>query len=137
MATLHVSRPAAAPDRVIAGTTGLDSSPPGAVDLITRIRHASQIIESRSRARQRNSPSDNPRVGTEATKEDRPMSEEKPRQPLCPICRTPAGRRQENRNFPFCSDRCRMIDLGRWLGEEYAISEPLRQPPGPGEDKSM
>jgi endogenous inhibitor of DNA gyrase (YacG/DUF329 family) len=23
--------------------------------------------------------------------------------------------------FPFCSDRCRLIDLGRWLGEEYVV----------------
>jgi endogenous inhibitor of DNA gyrase (YacG/DUF329 family) len=23
--------------------------------------------------------------------------------------------------FPFCSDRCRQIDLGRWLGEAYRI----------------
>jgi endogenous inhibitor of DNA gyrase (YacG/DUF329 family) len=23
---------------------------------------------------------------------------------------------------PFCSDRCRLIDLGRWLGEEYAVA---------------
>lgn len=43
----------------------------------------------------------------------------------CPICRKtvdffakPLG--------PFCSDRCKMIDLGKWLGEEYTISEPLR-----------
>lgn len=27
---------------------------------------------------------------------------------------------------PFCSDRCKMVDLGKWLGEEYKISEPLR-----------
>ena len=27
---------------------------------------------------------------------------------------------------PFCSPRCKMIDLGKWLGEEYKISEPLR-----------
>ncbi|MCP5517153.1 MAG: DNA gyrase inhibitor YacG [Verrucomicrobiales bacterium] len=27
---------------------------------------------------------------------------------------------------PFCSKRCRLIDLGRWLGEEHTISEPLR-----------
>ncbi len=26
----------------------------------------------------------------------------------------------------FCSDRCKTIDLGRWLGEEYRITEPLR-----------
>lgn len=23
--------------------------------------------------------------------------------------------------FPFCSDRCRLIDLGRWLGEDYRL----------------
>ena len=28
--------------------------------------------------------------------------------------------------FPFCSERCKLVDLGRWLGEEYRISEPLR-----------
>ena len=27
---------------------------------------------------------------------------------------------------PFCSMRCQMVDLGKWLGEEYRISEPLR-----------
>ena len=26
----------------------------------------------------------------------------------------------------FCSDRCKLVDLGKWLGEEYRISEPLR-----------
>jgi endogenous inhibitor of DNA gyrase (YacG/DUF329 family) len=24
--------------------------------------------------------------------------------------------------FPFCSDRCRLIDLGRWLGEDYRLA---------------
>jgi endogenous inhibitor of DNA gyrase (YacG/DUF329 family) len=24
-------------------------------------------------------------------------------------------------SFPFCSERCRLIDLGRWLGEGYRI----------------
>jgi endogenous inhibitor of DNA gyrase (YacG/DUF329 family) len=24
-------------------------------------------------------------------------------------------------HFPFCSDRCKLIDLGRWLGESYRI----------------
>jgi uncharacterized protein len=27
---------------------------------------------------------------------------------------------------PFCSNRCKTIDLGKWLGEEYQVSEPLR-----------
>jgi len=25
--------------------------------------------------------------------------------------------------FPFCSERCRLVDLGRWFDEEYRISE--------------
>ena len=31
--------------------------------------------------------------------------------------------------FPFCSERCRLIDLGKWFDEEHRISRPLR----PGE----
>ena len=27
---------------------------------------------------------------------------------------------------PFCSHRCKLIDLGQWLGGEHAISEPLK-----------
>ncbi len=27
---------------------------------------------------------------------------------------------------PFCSKRCRLIDLGQWLDENHKISEPLR-----------
>jgi endogenous inhibitor of DNA gyrase (YacG/DUF329 family) len=32
--------------------------------------------------------------------------------------------REENRDAPFCSDRCRLVDPGRWLGEEYRIPGP-------------
>jgi endogenous inhibitor of DNA gyrase (YacG/DUF329 family) len=27
---------------------------------------------------------------------------------------------------PFCSNRCQLVDLGRWFAEDYRISEPLR-----------
>ena len=27
--------------------------------------------------------------------------------------------------FPFCSERCKIIDLGRWLNNEYAVVEDL------------
>ncbi|TLD41297.1 MAG: hypothetical protein JETT_2451 [Candidatus Jettenia ecosi] len=27
--------------------------------------------------------------------------------------------------FPFCSERCKLIDLGAWLDESYRIEEPL------------
>jgi len=42
----------------------------------------------------------------------------------CAICRKPVLPRAENRSFPFCSDRCRLIDLSKWLGEEYRIAGP-------------
>jgi endogenous inhibitor of DNA gyrase (YacG/DUF329 family) len=27
-------------------------------------------------------------------------------------------------HFPFCSERCQLADLGKWLDEEYRVSEP-------------
>jgi endogenous inhibitor of DNA gyrase (YacG/DUF329 family) len=30
-------------------------------------------------------------------------------------------------DWPFCSPRCKTIDLGRWLGESYRIATPLRE----------
>jgi endogenous inhibitor of DNA gyrase (YacG/DUF329 family) len=54
----------------------------------------------------------------------------------CPIC----GREMEGQSladwpsFPFCSPRCKMIDLGRWLDGTYQM--PAEEPGGdshPGE----
>ena len=39
----------------------------------------------------------------------------------CPTCAKVIKPREENKAFPFCSERCRMADLGRWLNEEYRI----------------
>ena len=39
----------------------------------------------------------------------------------CPTCGKAAPPREQNQAFPFCSERCRMADLGRWLNEEYRI----------------
>lgn len=40
----------------------------------------------------------------------------------CPICDAAMpGAPQEYPDRPFCSKRCRVIDLGRWLGEGYRI----------------
>jgi endogenous inhibitor of DNA gyrase (YacG/DUF329 family) len=41
----------------------------------------------------------------------------------CPICRKEITR--ENPEFPFCSERCRTIDLGNWASGKYVISSPL------------
>lgn len=37
------------------------------------------------------------------------------------MCEAVAAPRSENRAFPFCSERCQTIDLGRWLDERYRI----------------
>jgi endogenous inhibitor of DNA gyrase (YacG/DUF329 family) len=40
----------------------------------------------------------------------------------CPICEVSLpGPWQEYPDYPFCSKRCRLVDLGRWLGEGYAV----------------
>jgi endogenous inhibitor of DNA gyrase (YacG/DUF329 family) len=41
------------------------------------------------------------------------MSEARVRR--CPICDKPAPPRDVNRYLPFCSARCKDIDLGRWF----------------------
>lgn len=43
----------------------------------------------------------------------------------CPICRKEVA--LANPNIPFCSERCRVIDLGNWASEKYVISTPPRQ----------
>jgi hypothetical protein len=40
----------------------------------------------------------------------------------CPLCKKPVAR--ESADFPFCSERCREIDLGNWAMEKYVISTP-------------
>ena len=38
----------------------------------------------------------------------------------CPICRKPAGT-VGNPFRPFCSERCRLLDLGNWVNEGYRV----------------
>jgi endogenous inhibitor of DNA gyrase (YacG/DUF329 family) len=44
----------------------------------------------------------------------------------CPTCGTLVTKDDED--FPFCSDRCRLIDLGKWASGEYRISSPILDP---------
>ena len=72
----------------------------------------------------------------------------------CPTCGQPTSRKtteaastatpDHNKAFPFCSPRCQLIDLGRWLGEEFRIPEGVggdvsgggtEGVPAPGEDQ--
>ena len=38
----------------------------------------------------------------------------------CPICGKPVEW-QDNPFRPFCSERCKLVDLGRWVTEEYSV----------------
>jgi uncharacterized protein len=42
----------------------------------------------------------------------------------CPTCKKLVQRNDPE--FPFCSERCRLIDLGKWASGEYVISSPVR-----------
>ena len=42
----------------------------------------------------------------------------------CPICKKPTDS-NSNAEFPFCSERCKLLDLGAWASEKYVISEPV------------
>lgn len=44
-------------------------------------------------------------------------------QPRCVICRKPVP--TDSADFPFCGERCRMADLGRWMMGSYRISQAL------------
>lgn len=42
----------------------------------------------------------------------------------CPICKGETDS-EVDRDFPFCSERCRMQDLGNWASEKYVVSDPI------------
>ncbi len=46
-------------------------------------------------------------------------------QPLvtCPLCGKESHWDTANRYRPFCSERCKLIDLGKWANEEYRVEQ--------------
>lgn len=42
----------------------------------------------------------------------------------CPTCKKETDSATDA-DFPFCSERCRMLDLGAWAAEKYVVSEPI------------
>jgi uncharacterized protein len=44
----------------------------------------------------------------------------------CPICQRPVT--LQDPFMPFCSERCKLLDLGMWADEKYVISEPALPP---------
>ena len=53
----------------------------------------------------------------------------------CAICGQKMQGQSESEwpDWPFCSRRCRLVDLGRWLGEEYRV--PTQPMPAQTEDE--
>jgi len=55
----------------------------------------------------------------------------------CPTCKKPieepAAGEELPKHFPFCSDRCKLVDLGRWLDGKYQVPVVDREqaPPPP------
>ncbi|MFD2164963.1 DNA gyrase inhibitor YacG [Thalassotalea euphylliae] len=44
----------------------------------------------------------------------------------CPTCEKTVVWQSENEYRPFCSERCKLIDLGDWAEENHKISQPLQ-----------
>jgi endogenous inhibitor of DNA gyrase (YacG/DUF329 family) len=55
----------------------------------------------------------------------------------CPRCGVPAPFSPENKWRPFCSERCKTIDLGDWASERYRVAtEEPEELPSEGDGKS-
>ncbi len=54
------------------------------------------------------------------------MTTSKPRQVACPHCKNLSEFSTQNPFRPFCSERCKLIDLGVWATEGYAIASPIQ-----------
>ncbi|MBS0207317.1 MAG: DNA gyrase inhibitor YacG [Planctomycetes bacterium] len=52
----------------------------------------------------------------------------------CPICQAEFDE-QQSKSLPFCSPRCKQIDFGRWLGEEYSL--PIERDEDDGDPASV
>ncbi|CUA81682.1 Endogenous inhibitor of DNA gyrase, YacG/DUF329 family [Gulbenkiania indica] len=52
----------------------------------------------------------------------------------CPICRTPVEWGAHSPYRPFCSERCKLIDLGQWAEERYRVAASGDEPPSEGPD---
>ena len=51
----------------------------------------------------------------------------------CPTCEVKVEWNEKNKYRPFCSERCKLIDLGAWADEKYSIaSEPVSPMETPG-----
>ncbi|MDP1529309.1 MAG: DNA gyrase inhibitor YacG [Rhodoferax sp.] len=52
----------------------------------------------------------------------------KPPVVTCPTCGAAVAWTPENRWKPFCSERCKLIDLGQWATEKYRVPADEQEP---------
>ena len=45
----------------------------------------------------------------------------------CPMCDKDRGGLKANKYFPFCSERCKLIDLWSWFNGDYGFTEPIEE----------
>ena len=46
---------------------------------------------------------------------------------ICPICKKEFDGKLGDKFFPFCCERCQLVDLYSWLYEEYFVNEPTQE----------
>ena len=52
---------------------------------------------------------------------------DKHRKKTCLVCKKNIDNKKENEKFlPFCSKKCKLIDLGQWFLEDYKIKDPTK-----------
>ena len=51
----------------------------------------------------------------------------------CPSCDMLVDAEHSKKSLPFCSERCRLIDLGRWLNEEHLLPVEAEDEESPGD----
>ena len=54
----------------------------------------------------------------------------------CPICRKAAAPRAKNASAPFCSPQCKLVDLGKWLNEDYRVPTSEESVPNSNDEES-
>lgn len=52
----------------------------------------------------------------------------------CLVCKTKFDPSLNTKWLPFCSERCRLIDLGDWLNESHRLSSDAEEPPSLQQD---
>jgi uncharacterized protein len=53
----------------------------------------------------------------------------------CPRCGQPAAFGPQNKWRPFCSERCKLVDLGQWASERYRVAGDAAKPDEPPPEK--